>query len=160
MKVMRLHKIWVEKISLLLLNKYAMRRSRNFHQEGGGGCPGQSDKKALTFFVVFYTSFFFVSPKLILQKSNGQFQRNLSFFKVPERVQHFPGGGGGFNFFQVGSNCLFRIETHITCDFTGGSGPPCPPLWIRICMLSMTPSRLATLLSSLIARPWVRLQPL
>ena len=27
--------------------------------------------------------------------SNGQFQRNLSFFKVPEGVQHFPGGGGG-----------------------------------------------------------------
>ena len=34
------------------------------------------------------------SPQLILQKSNGQFQRNLSFFKVPEGVQHFPGGGG------------------------------------------------------------------
>ena len=27
--------------------------------------------------------------------SNGQFQRNLSFFKVPEGVQHSPGGGGG-----------------------------------------------------------------
>ena len=51
---------------------------------------GQSDKnKALTFF------FFFFSHKLILQKSNGRFQRNLSFFKVPEGVQHFPGGGGG-----------------------------------------------------------------
>ena len=41
----------------------------------------------------------FFSPQLILQKSNGQIQRNLSFFKVPERVQHFPGGstfsGGG-----------------------------------------------------------------
>ena len=36
--------------------------------------------------------FFFFSPQLILQKSNGQFQRNLSFFKVPEGVQHFPGG--------------------------------------------------------------------
>ena len=36
---------------------------------------------------------------LILQKSNGQFQRNLSFFKVPEGVQHFPGGS---NFFQGG----------------------------------------------------------
>ena len=37
---------------------------------------------------------FFFSPQLILQKSNGQFQRNLSFFKVTEGVQHFPGGGG------------------------------------------------------------------
>ena len=40
------------------------------------------------------------SPQLILRKSNGQCQRNLSFFKVPEGVQHFPGGvqlsqGGG-----------------------------------------------------------------
>ena len=32
--------------------------------------------------------------------------------------------------FQRGSNCLFPIETHITCDFPGGgggSGPPVPP---------------------------------
>ena len=61
---------------------------------GGGGGPGQSDKKTLTTFFVFF------SPQLILQKSNGQFQRNLSFFKVPEGVQHFQGGptfsrGGG-----------------------------------------------------------------
>ena len=35
---------------------------------------------------------FFFSPQLILQKSNGQFQRNLSFSKVPEGVQHFPRG--------------------------------------------------------------------
>ena len=41
---------------------------------------------------VSLTNFFFLSPQLILQKSNGQFQRNLSFFKVPEGVQHFPGG--------------------------------------------------------------------
>ena len=50
---------------------------------GGGGGPGQSDK---VFFVFFFSS------HLILQKSNGQFQRNLSFFKVPEGVQHFSGG--------------------------------------------------------------------
>ena len=46
------------------------------------------------------------------------FEEN-SFFKVPEGVQLFPGGGG--------SNCLFPIETHITCDFPGGSGPPVHP---------------------------------
>ena len=62
--------------------------------------------------------FFFFSPQLILQKSNGLFQRYLSFFKVPEGVQHFPGGGG--------SNCLFPIEVHITCDFAGGGGGPDP----------------------------------
>ena len=62
--------------------------------------------------------------------SNGQFQRNLSFFKVREGVKHFPvGGGGGGNFYRGGgSNCLFPIETHITCDFPGGSGPPLPPV--------------------------------
>ena len=37
------------------------------------------------------------------------------------------GGGGGVQLFQGGSNCLFPIETHITCDFPGGSGPPVPP---------------------------------
>ena len=78
-----------------------MRGSRNFRQ-GGGGCPVQSDKKALT-------TFFFLSPQLILQKSNGQFQRNLSFFRVPEGVQHFPGGGGGSNFFQGGGGPIAYI---------------------------------------------------
>ena len=54
---------------------------------GGGGGPGQSDKKS--------SDNGFFSPQLILQKSNGQFQRILSFFKVPEGVQHFPGEGAG-----------------------------------------------------------------
>ena len=62
------------------------------------GGPGQSDKKALTFVFLF----FFFSPQLILQKSNGQFRRKLSFFKVPEGVQHFPGGGGGVTFSRDG----------------------------------------------------------
>ena len=36
-------------------------------------------------------------------KSNGQFQRNLSFFKVQEGVKHFPGGGeGGVQLFLGG----------------------------------------------------------
>ena len=93
-----------------------MRGSRNFRQGGWG--PGQADKKSSD------NVFFFFSPQLILQKSNGQFQRYLSLFKVLEGVQHFPGGGvqlfpGGGG----GSNCLFPIETHMTCDFPGGGGP-------------------------------------
>ena len=72
---------------------------------------------------------FFFSPQLILQKSNGQFQRNLSFFKVLEGVQHFP---GGVQLLPGGSNCFFPIETHINCDFRGGGGrgpdPLLPPL--------------------------------
>ena len=72
----------------------SMRGSRNIRQVGGGGGGFRVNltKKALTTF--------FFSPQLILQKSNGKFQRNLSFFKVPEGVQHFAGGvqlfpGGG-----------------------------------------------------------------
>ena len=70
-----------------------MHGSRNFRQGG----PGQTDKKSSDVFFFFY-----YSPQLIIRKSNGQFQRNLSFFMVPEGVQHFPsgvqlfpGGGGG-----------------------------------------------------------------
>ena len=90
-----------------------MHGSRNLRQGG----PGQSDKKLI-----------FFCPQLILQKSNGHFQRNLTFFKVTEGVQHFP-GAGGVQLFPGGSNCLFPIETHITCDFPGGGGvrTPCPP---------------------------------
>ena len=38
-------------------------------------------------------------------------------------------GGGGSNFFQGGggSNCLFPIETRITCDFPGGGPDPLFP---------------------------------
>ena len=59
-------------------------RIQEFFVRGG---PGQSEKKALTMF--------FFSPQLILQKSNLLNSKKLSFFKVPEGIQHFPGGGGG-----------------------------------------------------------------
>ena len=97
-----------------------MRGSRKFRQ-GGGGVQVSLTKKALT--TCFFCVFLVLS--LFLRKSNGQFQRNLSFFKVSEGVQHFPGGGGGGG--PTFSSCLFPIETHITCDFPGGSGPPVPP---------------------------------
>ena len=77
----------------------AMRGSRNFRHGGGGGGGGGGvhvnlTKKTLTaLFVLFFC--FFLSPRLILQMSNGQFQKEISFFKVPEGVQIFPGGGGG-----------------------------------------------------------------
>ena len=61
---------------------------------GGGGGPGQIDKKS--------SDVFFFGSQLVLQKSNGQFQRNLSFFKVPEKVQHFSGGEGGPTFSRGG----------------------------------------------------------
>ena len=39
--------------------------------------------------------------------------------------KHLP---GGVQLFPGGSNCLFPIETHITCDFPGGGGGSRPPL--------------------------------
>ena len=68
--------------------RYIHARIQEFSSGVGGG-SGQSDKKKRS-----YKFFTFISPQLILQKSNGQFQRNLSFFKVLKGVQHFPGGGG------------------------------------------------------------------
>ena len=67
----------------------------------------------------------YLSPQLILQKSNGQLKKILLFCKVPEVVQHFP-GGWGVQLFPGVSYCLFHIETHITCDFPGVR-TPCPP---------------------------------
>ena len=47
-----------------------------------------------------------------------------------KELYHFQGSRGGGPTFSRGggSNCLFPIETHITCDFPGGggSGPPVP----------------------------------
>ena len=87
-----------------------MRGSRNFCQGG----PGQSDKKALT---TFFLSFFLVLS-LFYRSQMDNFKENYHF-KVPEGSKIFQGGGGG-------SNCLFPIETHITCDFQGVR-TPCPP---------------------------------
>ena len=94
-----------------------MRGSRNFRQGGGGG-PGQTDKKKLWRFF-----FFFFSPQLILQKSNGQFQRNLSFFKVPEGVQHFP---GGVQLFPGGVQLLIPYRKPYNLWFSRGGGGPDP----------------------------------
>ena len=48
------------------------------------------------------------------------FEENYHFSRFQRGSNIFQGGGG--------SNCFFPIETHITCDFPGGSGPPVPPL--------------------------------
>ena len=48
---------------------------------GGGGVQVSLTKKSSDVFFAF-----FLSPQLSLQKSNGQFQSNLSFFKVTEGV--------------------------------------------------------------------------
>ena len=57
-------------------------RIQEFSSGGGGSRSARQKSSDNDFF----------SPQLILQKSNGQFQRNLSFFKAPNGVQFFPGG--------------------------------------------------------------------
>ena len=61
-----------------------MRGSRNFRQGG----PGHSDKKS--FDNVFFL--FFLVLSLFYRRQMVNFEENYHFFKVPEGVQHFPGG--------------------------------------------------------------------
>ena len=96
----------------------------------GGGGPGQSDKKS--------SDNRFFSPQLILLQSNGLFRRKLSFFKVPEGVQHFPGGGGVHLFPRGGGGVQLLIPYRNPYNLLfsrRGSGPP-SPLWIRTCWFS------------------------
>ena len=59
----------------------------------------------------------FLRSQLILQKSN---------------VSTFSGKGGG-------SNCLFPIETHITCEFPGGPDPLSLPLDPHLAAIYLDP---------------------
>ena len=91
-----------------------MRGSRNFRQGG----PGQSAKKSsdnLFFFLVL--SLFYRSQMVNFKEIYhfSRFQRGPTFSR------------GGVQLFPGGSNCLFPIETHITCDFPRGIRTPCPP---------------------------------
>ena len=59
--------------------------------------------------------------------------KEIYHFSRFQRGPTFSRGGGGVQLFPGGFNCLFPIETHITCDFRGGGPdplPPPPPLWI------------------------------
>ena len=86
-----------------------------------GGSRSVWQKKALT------TSFFFFSPQLILQKSNGQFQRNLPFFNVPEGSNIFQGGGGPT--FSRGVQLLIPYRNQYNLWLSrGGPDPLSPPL--------------------------------
>ena len=86
---------------VLIGYRTVMRGSRNFRQGGGGG-PGQSEKKALTtFFLVlslFYSRKWLISKKTIFSR----FLRGSNIFQ---------GGGGGSNFFRGGGfQLLIPIE--------------------------------------------------
>ena len=90
-------------------------------------------KKALTtFFFFFFFFFFFLRSSAYFTEVKWSISKKSVIFQGSRRGPTLSRGGS--NFFQGGSNCLFPIETHITCVFTGGGGPdPLPPLWIRTC---------------------------
>ena len=96
--------------------------------------PISDKKKALTFFFFFVFFFVFFLVLSLFYRSQMVNFKEIYHFSRFQGVQLFSGGS---NFFPGGggSDCLFPIETHITCDFPGGSGPPVPPsLWIRTCL--------------------------
>ena len=89
---------------------------------GGGGVQVILKKKAPTTFYFFLIILF--SPQLVNFKENyhfSRFQRGSNISRGGGGVQHFPGWRGG-------SNCLFPIEIHITCDFPGSPDPLSPTL--------------------------------
>ena len=102
--------------------------SRNFRQVGGGGGggPGQTDEKSSD------NAFYFILVLIIFYRSQMVNFNEIYHFSRLERGSNIFQGGGGPTFSRGGgSNCLFPIETHITCDFPGGGGvriPSPPPL--------------------------------
>ena len=94
----------------------------------GGGGPGKSNKKKISRF--FSVLSLFYRSQVVNFKEIYHFSRFQRGSKILQ---------GGPNFSRgEGSNYLFPIETHITCDFPGGPGP-CPPLWIRTWVLNSRP---------------------
>ena len=49
------------------------------------------------------------------------FKENYHFPRFQVGSKFFQGGGGGGGGGGLVSDCLFHIETHITCNFLGGS---------------------------------------
>ena len=87
----------------------------------------KSSEKLRRFFIFLFIYFFLVLS-LFYRSQMVNFEENYHFSRFQRGSNIIQGRS---NFFQGGSNCLFPIETHITCDFydfPGGSGPPVPPL--------------------------------
>ena len=76
-------------VYLRLASMVQMRGSRNFHQGGGGG-PGQSDKKALT--TIFLVLSLFYRSQMVNFKEIYRFSRRQMGSNFFQGVQLFPGG--------------------------------------------------------------------
>ena len=67
-----------------------MRGSTNFHREGEGECPCQSDKKALT--TIFLVLSLFYRRQMVNFKESYRFSRLQMGSNFFQGVQLFPGG--------------------------------------------------------------------
>ena len=83
-----------------------------------GRGPGQSDKKSSD------NVFLALSLSYRGQITNFKEIYHFSMFQRPSNIFQ---GGGGPTFSSGGIQLLIPIETHITCDFPEGFGPPVPP---------------------------------
>ena len=94
-----------------------------------------SDPEFLTTFFFFFISLFYslqrgsdclsmvlFQRKLLFPGFRGSSIINLGGSTIFQWVHLFPGWG---------IQMLFSIETHITCEFSGGGGRTPPPIWIR-----------------------------
>ena len=82
-----------------------------------GGSKSIRQKKLWQRYFFFLVHSLFYGSQLVNSKENyhfSRFQWGSNIFQGGGGLT-FAGGGGG-------SNCLFPIETHITCDFSGGGG--------------------------------------
>ena len=132
----------------------AMRGSRNFrHGGGGGGVHVNLTKKKNSDSVVCLFLFFafFLVLGLFYRSQMVNFKEKYHFSRFRRGSKFFQGVGGG-----GGGNCLLPIETKITCDFPGGSGPPGPspldPLLAAIYLVSQSAKRCDRLLACTCAR--------
>ena len=86
----------------------------------GGGGPRQSDKKKQTLTALFVCFCFLLVLGLFNRNQMVNFKEKYHFSRLRRGSKFSRRGGGG------GGKCLLPIETQITCDFPGGSGPPGP----------------------------------
>ena len=126
----------------------AMRGSRNFRYWGGVHV-NLTKKTTLTALYVCFFAFFLVLG-LFYRSQTVNFKEKYHFSRFRRGSKFFQGGGGG------GGNCLLPIETQITCDFPGGSGPlgpsPLNPHLAAIYLVSRSAKRCDRLLACTRAR--------
>ena len=80
-------------------------------------------KKSSDFVFLFFFFFFFFLVLSLFYKKQMVNLKEIYYFSRFQRGSNIYQGGPTVS---RGSNSLFRIETHITCDFLGGGGGPDP----------------------------------